>query len=260
MDCRTARLLLDFARPPGAELEGGDAEALDSHLADCPECGPLARQERRLDDHLGQAVRAVPVPGDLRDRLLNRLAVARDAWYRKWLVRAAGMVAAAALLVAVVWVVKGGLRPGVDLDEVAAANSRLGATPEEVEAFFRDRYGIHTFAPSDKELYYSRLIDYDLVEFGDTGKRVPQLLFAATANDPNAPLVPAGRPILAKVFILTDTEFKGLAEQLDQPPKGSKGFAVKVLRNPDHPHFYYVVMYTEGAAAYFFVARTPPAA
>src|SRR5262249_43950502 len=103
MDCKNARLLLEFARPQCAELEATDAEALERHLADCPDCATLAQYERRLDERLGQAMRAVPVPQDLRKRLLNRLAVERDAWYRRWLVRAAGLVGAAAAIGLVVW-------------------------------------------------------------------------------------------------------------------------------------------------------------
>src|SRR5262245_35355435 len=102
MDCKNARLLLEFARPAAAGLEGGEAAALENHLADCPECGPLAARERRLDDRLGRAERAVPVPENLRERLLNKLKVERDAWYRRTLWRLAGGLAAAAVLALVV--------------------------------------------------------------------------------------------------------------------------------------------------------------
>ena len=92
MDCKTARLLLDFARPLCPELDTADAEALHSHLAECPECGPFAAGERRIDGHFGRAVRDVPVPEHLRDRLVKRLAVERDAWYRRRLLPAAPAV------------------------------------------------------------------------------------------------------------------------------------------------------------------------
>ena len=65
MDCRTARHLLDYARPRVPELDRPDQEALDGHLAVCPECDALARAERQFDEHLGQAVRDVPVPQGL---------------------------------------------------------------------------------------------------------------------------------------------------------------------------------------------------
>src|SRR5947209_7636374 len=98
MDCKNARLLLEFARPGGRELEAADAEALHQHLAECSECAALAHDEQRADEHLGRAMRDVPVPAGLRERVLKRLSVERDAWYRRWLVRWA---AAAAVLLAV---------------------------------------------------------------------------------------------------------------------------------------------------------------
>ncbi len=36
MDCKTARLLLDFYRPGATVLERADADALEGHLAACP--------------------------------------------------------------------------------------------------------------------------------------------------------------------------------------------------------------------------------
>src|SRR5262245_15097656 len=103
MDCKYARLLVEFAWPQCPELEAGDFEALQCHLADCPDCGPLARQDQLLDGQIGRAMRDVPVPDNLQSRLLGRLAAERDAWYRRRLVRAAGILLAAAAVVLLVW-------------------------------------------------------------------------------------------------------------------------------------------------------------
>src|SRR5215211_1502430 len=100
MDCKTARLLLAFARPCATELDAAGVQALEAHLADCHECGPLARLENRLDEHLGQAVRDVPLPPGLRTRLLAGLRP--DPWHqRRWVRAAAGLAAAAALVLSV---------------------------------------------------------------------------------------------------------------------------------------------------------------
>src|SRR5438094_788506 len=99
MDCRTARLLLDFARPIPAELEADASRDLEHHLAGCADCDSLARAERRLDEPLGRAMRAVPLPLGLRDRLLARLDAERGAWQRRWMFRS--LAAAAALALAV---------------------------------------------------------------------------------------------------------------------------------------------------------------
>src|SRR5438067_12236471 len=99
MDCKTARLLLDFARPRAPEVEPDDADALDRHLADCPACAALAGDERRLDDALGRAMRQVAVPDRLRQQVLNRLEADRAEWYRRWYGHGLRAVLAASLLV-----------------------------------------------------------------------------------------------------------------------------------------------------------------
>ena len=59
LDCRTARRLLDFARPGGYDLVDEDRSALERHLANCSDCDAAARGGRQLDEHLGRAVRDV---------------------------------------------------------------------------------------------------------------------------------------------------------------------------------------------------------
>jgi len=88
-------------------------------LAGCPECDSLARVERQLDDHVGRAVRNVPVPEGLRDRLLQRLKARRRAWYASRATPLAGLAAAAAAVLFVVWLnwphaLRPRPRPGAD--------------------------------------------------------------------------------------------------------------------------------------------------
>ena len=59
MDCRTARLLFEFACPRPAELDQQEAESLESHLRDCCECAQLARAEHEADEHLALAIQNV---------------------------------------------------------------------------------------------------------------------------------------------------------------------------------------------------------
>src|SRR5436305_2225163 len=100
MDCRTTRHLLEFARPRASELDDLDQDALNGHLAVCPDCDTMARAEREADQHLGQAIREVPIPQGLRERLMRRLRDERKAWYRRWLARGllAGFAAAVVLV------------------------------------------------------------------------------------------------------------------------------------------------------------------
>src|ERR1700752_2772031 len=83
MDCNTARLLLNFARPQARDLDPEEAGDLENHLDRCSDCHGLARGERRLDERLGQAMRQVEVPAGLREQLLARLEAERGDWYRR---------------------------------------------------------------------------------------------------------------------------------------------------------------------------------
>src|SRR5262249_35675260 len=98
MDCRTARVLLDFARPRPAELDAADAAALEDHLFQCDACAALAGAERRLDEHLGRAMRQVEVPPGWKKMLLERPDAARAGGFRSRLKRGARPLAAAAAL------------------------------------------------------------------------------------------------------------------------------------------------------------------
>ncbi len=249
MDCKTARLLLDLSRPHAPELDAGETEALDSHLADCPECSHQARQERRLDEQIGRALRAVPVPEALRGRLLRRLAADRDAWYGRWLLRAAGLAVAAALLLAVAWGALVGYqdrRPAADPQEFVEQSDRPTASPDAVESWFRANRGVKTTAPSANEFRYSLLTYYDLADLD--GRRVPMLLFTASTPD---------GPARAQVYIVTDAQFKDLDEQANHTFKGSRGYKVKVVPNPDRAGVFYVVVYTDGAENRFFIKKRP---
>ena len=62
MDCKTARLRLEYARPASAEMDATEAGALDEHLSTCETCDQLARAEHRADEAVGKAMRRVDVP------------------------------------------------------------------------------------------------------------------------------------------------------------------------------------------------------
>src|SRR5207302_588577 len=103
MDCKTARLLLDFDRPGAPELERADADALEGHLAGCPQCDALVQAERPFDAALGHAMRQVEVPDGLRTQLLARLEAERGAWYRRWYGHGFRALAAAAAVLLLLW-------------------------------------------------------------------------------------------------------------------------------------------------------------
>jgi hypothetical protein len=222
MDCRTARLLLDYARPLTAELAPSEAEPFQEHLADCPDCRSLAAKERRFDEQVGQAMHAVSVPEDLRARLLVKLQRERYSWYRRRFMRPAVLTAAAAAVLLAVWIGFGGRRqlPKPDVD-FHTLTQLMGAKPEDVENRFRETYKVKTTVPP--QFNYDHLRNCFMADF--QGKQVPFLLFIRGGST-------------AGVYILSDKQFD-LSDL-----EGPVGYPVKVLSHPANPHVRYVVIYT----------------
>jgi len=229
MDCRTARFLLDFSRPLTKELEETEAEALQDHLADCAECGALAQAERSADHHIGMAMRAVPVPEGLRERLLQRLdAGQRPHDRRRWLWRLAG-VAAAACLVLGVWGFVGWRNRPARIDVERLADSMIvpdvsNPLPDSLERFFQDQ-GVSTVVPPSWN--YRRLRYYGLVDVQE--KRVPLLLFVHEQDQ-------------ARVYILSDKQFD-LEDALSKQQNAGSGCRYEVRSSRDN-HFAYLIIYT----------------
>lgn len=264
MDCRTARLLLDYARPSETELDAGEATALHGHLDGCPECAALGHTERRLEEHLGAAVRAVPVPEGLRDRLLARLQKDRREWYQRWWLRRAVGAAAAAVILLTGWLVFArSQRPPVpnveDIESLLVA-----ATPDSIEEWFRDTYKVHTVVPP--QFNYALLTHYDLANFPvqvaepipflrPAHRRVPFLFFIKTD------LAADGGPRVhsARVYILSDKEFD-LKRITEGHLPGSGGNKIEVRRHPDNRHIVYVIVYTSNTLDPFLVDQPRPAA
>lgn len=235
MDCKTARLLLEFARP--MELAGNDADALQQHLARCPECAALAQSEQQFDEQMGPAMRNVPVPAGLRARLLDRLARERRRGRRRWLARGAAVAAALLLAASAGWL---GLRPQprrIDVEQLCWEEiARQSASPEQqVEPWYRERGHAVSLALFDT----SRLRWYGLGEF--QGVIVPHLLFQRDRD-------------LARVYVLDARHFDR-THLLQQPPAGSGGLEVKVLPDPGNEQVVYLVIFSGGPEEWFRLRR-----
>jgi hypothetical protein len=230
MDCRTARLLLDYARPQLSELPPSDSDALEAHLAGCVECDALSRAERQVDERLGQAMRDVPMPEGLHDRILARIQSERGDQQRRWLgwtVRAAAVAALVLLTVwiGVIWYAK---KPrALDLWELQEEmfTRDTSADPGKVAAWFHEHYKLKTTAPTG--FNYRFLKHYDLAEC--QGRRVPMLFF--TRGDTEA-----------RVFVISNEQFDLAA--LDQSePLDSAGYHVEVLRDDRDANHAFVAVY-----------------
>ena len=162
MDCKTARLLLDFARPQARELEPEEAGALEGHLEHCSDCHGLARGERELDATLGKAIRHVEVPVGLRDRLIRRLEAERGDWHRQRFAHRLRVVAAAVAASLILswgvwhWIID---RPRPPIDPVVLADAVNNSAAEDARSKLEEalkRMGVDT--PLSPHLNYNLLI------------------------------------------------------------------------------------------------------
>src|SRR5262249_23656030 len=157
-------------------------------------CGALARAEQHVERRLALAVRDVPLPGNLRERLLTRLQRERQAWFWRLPHRHPRVTAsvAAVFLLAVGLILYAAFRPPRPLDLVAIAdkwNGEVSLSPEEVQKAFAEK-GFTIPVPSG--FNYQYLLSYDLQEFN--GTMVPHLLFVHG-------------PQCASVYILSGSHF-----------------------------------------------------
>jgi hypothetical protein len=237
MDCKTARLLLDFARPGCAELDPTEAGDLERHLAGCPECEALFRSERQLDQHLGRAMRQVEVPERLRGQILARLDVERSDRLRRRYGHAIRALAAAAVLLVGVWgwlYWRAGQLPVVDVEQVVQAASVAPPGHAVVNRFLKS-LGLEANAPDPQKVNYAFLINYSLSELpGYEGKQVPELVFMRLNS---------GRPAVARVFIVSSKQFN--LQELLGGVQAPVGYTYKLEVVPDEgKRFAYLILYT----------------
>jgi hypothetical protein len=234
MDCDNARLYLPYLTPGGKDLDGAEADELRAHLEQCSACNALAMNARRLDQHLGRAMRAVEVPVGMKGRILERLADKRRAVYRGWAKRAARVAAVAAGLLLAAWLgyfywyaphqnvinadtahLSASLGPP-DLDQVNAAFAQLGArkiAPDFVN------YDYLVGEPALAELP------------GHRGKEVPQLVFVRPARKGGQPekatkaivyVIPTGQypghyTVSEPTVVVNDEEYRYKVKSISDP-------------------------------------------
>jgi hypothetical protein len=232
MDCKTARLFLHFHRPDAGDLDGPEAEDLEHHLAHCSECNALAGAQRRLDQHLGRAMRAVEVPAGLRKNILGALAEQRRAWNRRWVGYAGRGAAAAAVLLAISfgWYFWYSFTPrSISPEEVC---NTVNFSPHDRDSAndALKRLGEGAFAPSFVEYAYLTA-GPALAELpGYRGVKVPQFVF--TARD---------TPASAVIYVLDHRRFH--IDEMDLPTEGYK-YRVEVYPSSERGRVSYLVKYT----------------
>jgi hypothetical protein len=237
MDCNNARSCFPYLRP--GELDGPEAQELHRHLAGCPECHALAAAQRRLDEHLGRAMRDVPVPAGLRAEILLRVAADRGDWYRRWAGHAARAAAAAVLLLGlgvggVYWFT----RPPARLQADLIVHSFIASPPGDAEAVDAELKPLGVGgAPAFFNYAYlaGRPALVGLPGYAERNVKVPQFVFTLPPNRDH----PRGEH--AVVFVVSQRRFR-----LDEAESYSDGdkYHFALFRESDDAPFAYLVFYT----------------
>ena len=114
MQCRDAQFYLRLRRQAGDEL-GTDVTAdLDRHLAGCPACAADAGRAAGFDRAVASALRAVPVPAGLRDKLLAQASTQHGGVIRRKVYRVAALAASLFVGVGLAFGVFSASRPKID--------------------------------------------------------------------------------------------------------------------------------------------------
>jgi hypothetical protein len=177
MECQDVRMLLAFVDRKCAELDAPEREAVAQHLESCPLCTELAHAERRADETLGAILRDVPVPADLKLKVMQRLTADRAAAPWKWMPWKP-MIAAAAILLAVTSGVAWFFLPPpelhvADVEHVLSIN-KVGNWDENSAKNYLKNLGMSDHVPGQFDYRYLQDVDVITIK----GRSVARLTFA----------------------------------------------------------------------------------
>ncbi|MGE3803718.1 MAG: anti-sigma factor [Gemmataceae bacterium] len=240
MDCKTARILLHLDHPGAQELDAGEAEALEHHLHECPECAQVARAERAFERRVAQAMVDVPIPPLLREKLHERLEAETGAERRGRLRRQAFYVAAAAslligALVGLEWYRNHQL---VSVDLIQAQGEEyaqlINPSRNSLDQWLVD-HQLGVQPPED--FNFDLLKGYYLTEY--KGKRVAMLEFSDGQQR-------------ARVYLLRGDQFD-LAALAAGPQEAGSGCRAEVRWDADNPRRAFLIFYTGDSLKPFLV-------
>ena len=194
MECRDAQFYLRFRRLGSDDLGPEVSSSLDQHLAACPGCAIDSRATLSVDLAFATAMRDVPIPAGLRNRLVADLSARRGTVQRQRAYRVLAVAASLLLAVGVGFGIASATRPRFDVDRLAQAEEQTAANPRQA---VRDWLRAQDL-PGDLPLSFNYQL---LVTFGTErvqGRDVPVVVFRAP---PHAPVNGVG---YAKLYILPE--------------------------------------------------------
>jgi Putative zinc-finger len=228
VECESARQLMVFARPGTTELDAAEVAALESHLAECPDCRAQCRSERAWDDRITRAMRAVTVPPDSRARLNVRLQHERGAWLRRMTCQVAAAVLA---VVSIWWMIPA---PSLDAEMIAAEAYDQVGNRDGVEAWLIQQNQFFGFPPRMDAKY---LIACERRDFH--GAKAPVLTFVRQ----NA---------RACVAVLSSKQFRNLSKLPDGRAAANSVCTLLIVRDPNTPDVVYLVEVINGPVELFY--------
>jgi hypothetical protein len=132
MQCRDAQFYLRLRRHTGDELGADVTVELDRHLTGCPSCAADARVAESFDRAVAAAVRAVPVPAGLREKLLTQASAHHGTVIRRRLYKGAALAASLFLVVGLACGVFFAPRPVLDTNALCLKGDELYQDPSGV--------------------------------------------------------------------------------------------------------------------------------
>lgn len=186
MQCRDAQFYLRLRRHAGDELGAEVTADLDRHLAGCPACAADARTSAAFDRAVTSAMLAVPIPPNLREKLLTQAAAHRGGVIRRKVYRYAAIAASLFLTAGLAF----GLfasRPKLDTQELVRLAEEQFQTPDESLRLWLTEQGVAPELPLPFNTDLLMFKGYERVQ----GRDVPVIVFRHPSE-----------PGFAKVYIL----------------------------------------------------------
>jgi hypothetical protein len=177
MECRDAQFYLRLRRHAADELGADVTAALDGHCATCAACSADARSAAQFDRAVASAMKAVPVPAGLRERLITQAARAQGAALRQKAYRVGGMVAAALLLAGLTLSLISTNRPKPNTDGIVESVTEQMNGPELSTRKWLAAHKLPDELPLP-DLDYDLLVACEVVKVQD--RDVPMVLFRSS--------------------------------------------------------------------------------
>jgi Putative zinc-finger len=185
MDCHDVRLLLGFVQRGCENLDATERDAIQAHLSQCPECTTVAQLERRFDEAMSHMMADVPIPSELKGKILGKLSADRPYAPWKWFAAAGGLL----IMALVIWGTNAwqqGQLPEVQFDDIVQY-TQIGSNwkDADVEQYF-EKHGLKIRFPAILEPQAIRHVDVVIFK----GQKVAKLSLARNQTTASVLILP----------------------------------------------------------------------